>query len=220
MPLSATREEINAYQKKVQKNKITPHDLPPCWNCDGESAYFKLHAYRERRFLVIVQMMVEAVFTALARFKCPFCGKTFTRYPDFAIPYKHYTRQTIDFFSRAYVESDHATYEKALMVDHEVPGYPDGERTLAGSTVARWITTLSGLVVTSRQALRLVLQKSPLSPIARQLAGLTVSPRKYRSIERKNKLMACRRLLMTEDIFQAVFGRSIFTNFATRCGFR
>jgi hypothetical protein len=220
MPLSATQEEINAYQEKVQKNNITPHDLPPCWLCGGESAFFKLHAYRERRFLVIVQMMVEAVFATLARFKCPFCGKTFTRYPDFAIPHKHYTRQTIVFFSRAYVESDHATYKKALLVDQEVPGYPDGERTLAGSTVARWISSLSCLVDTSRQALHLVLQKNPLSPIARQLAGLSVSPRKYRSIERKNTLMACRRLLMTEDIFQDLFGRSIFTNFATRCGFR
>ena len=31
MPLTATHEEIKAYQKKVEKNKITPDGLDPCY---------------------------------------------------------------------------------------------------------------------------------------------------------------------------------------------
>ena len=126
MPLTATYEDIKAYQEQVEKNKITPHGLAPCPRCNLESLFFKLHAYRERRFLVIVDMLVQAVFCSLVRFRCTDCGKTITRYPDFAIPHKHYTRQTIESFSRAYVEKvwgrpapqavDNAPFEP---VDHQ-----------------------------------------------------------------------------------------------------
>jgi len=49
MPPTATLEDIKAYQRKVEKNKITPHSLPPCPRCNVDSSFFKLHAYRERR---------------------------------------------------------------------------------------------------------------------------------------------------------------------------
>ena len=91
MPLTATLEDIKAHQQKVEKNKIAPDDLGPCPRCHLESIFFKLHAYRERRFLVIVDLLVKAVFCTLVRFRCTDCGKTITSYPDFAIPHKHYT---------------------------------------------------------------------------------------------------------------------------------
>ena len=121
MPPTATYEDIKTYQHQVEKNKITPHGLAPCPRCNLESLFFKLHAYRERRFLVIVDMLVKAVFCTLVRFRCTDCGKTITSYPDFAIPHKHYTRQTIESFSRAYVENDQKTYEDAVMSDDGVP---------------------------------------------------------------------------------------------------
>jgi hypothetical protein len=62
MPPTATYEEIKAYQEQVEKNKITSHGLPPCPRCNLESLFFKTHAYRERRFLIIVEMFVKAVF--------------------------------------------------------------------------------------------------------------------------------------------------------------
>ena len=61
-PPTATLEAIKAYQKKVEKNKITPDTLPPCPRCHLESQYFKVHAYRERRFLIIVEAIVEAIY--------------------------------------------------------------------------------------------------------------------------------------------------------------
>jgi transposase-like protein len=91
MPLSATTEQIKAYQAQVEKDKITPEGLPPCPICELEPLFFKLHAYRERRFLLIIEMLVKSIFCTLVRFRCTGCGKTFTQYPDFAIPHKHYT---------------------------------------------------------------------------------------------------------------------------------
>jgi len=86
MPPTATLEDIKAYQQKVEKDKITPHNLPACPRCSVDSSFFKIHAYRERRFLIIVEMLINAAFCTLIRFRCPGCGKTFTDYPDFAIP--------------------------------------------------------------------------------------------------------------------------------------
>jgi hypothetical protein len=61
MPQTATIEDIKAYQEKVEKNKITPPDLPRCSRCQLESHLFKVHAYRERLFLIIVQMLLKWV---------------------------------------------------------------------------------------------------------------------------------------------------------------
>jgi transposase-like protein len=133
MLLSATPEEIKAYQMKLDNDEIRPDDLPACPRCHVESAFFKEYAYRERIFLVIVDSVVKTASSALVRFVCPGCGKTFTYYPDFALPYKRYTRSAVTHFSRCYVQNPEATYQKAAMVNASVPGYPDGERTLAPS---------------------------------------------------------------------------------------
>ena len=63
-PPTATLEAIKAYQKKVENNKITPDTLPPCPRCHLEPQYFKVHAYRERRFFIIVEAIIEAVYCA------------------------------------------------------------------------------------------------------------------------------------------------------------
>jgi len=219
MPPTATLEDIKAYQEKVEKNQITPHSLPRCARCSVDSAFFKIHAYRERRFLIIIKMLIKAVLSTLVRFKCPGCGKTFTYYPDFAIPHKYYTRPSILGFASAYVESEETTYEQAVMVDLSVPGYPESEKTLAPSTVHRWITTLSRLGTTAQKALDLVLQENPSCSVFRDLAQLSIPRRKYRSPARKERLLSCLRLLLTEAFFQAVFETSIFTKLAMNCAF-
>ena len=226
MPPTATLEEIKAYQKKLEKNEITPHRLPPCPRCRVDSAFFQLYAYRDRRFLVLVGAVVQAVFSALARFKCPGCGKTFTYYPDFAIPYKHFTRQTIMGFARSYVESEDKTYEQSLMVEHSVPGYPDppqihpeGAKAMAPSTIHRWITTLGRWGHTAQKALNLILQENPASSLCRDLIQLSIPRRKYRSPFRKHCLLRCLRLHRIEASFQATFHTSIFTKLAIGCSF-
>lgn len=218
MPPTATYEDIKAYQNKVEKNKITPHSLPPCTRCDVESSFFKIHAYRERKFLVIVEMIVQRVWCTLVRFGCPGCGKTVTFYPDFALPHKHYTRQTIMGFAGTYLEPE-TTYQQAAMLDHAVPGYPHGDATLAPSSIHRWITSLAGYVKTCRTALSLLVQERPQSAICRDVAQWRPPGRKFRSERRKHQLISCRRLSIIESFFQKTFKRSIFTKLAIACGY-
>jgi len=219
MPLTATHEEIKAYQEKVEKDKITPHKLPPCPRCRVDSSYFKIHAYRERRFLIIIEMLIKAAYCSLVRFICPGCGKTFTEDPDFAIPHKHYTRPSITGFCASYVESDDTTYQQAVMIDSSVPGYPQNDATLAPSTIHRWITTLGHFAQTCRTALILLLQENPVSSICRDLARLIIPQQKYKTNQRKKQLIGCRQLVIIEAFFQATFKTSIFTKLATRCAF-
>jgi hypothetical protein len=219
MAPTATPEDIKAYQQKVEGDKITPHNLPPCPQCSVDSSFFKVHAYRERRFLIIVEMWIKAAFCTLIRFRCPGCGKTFTFYPDFAIPHKHYTRQSLIGFATNYLESDDMTYQQAVMVDNSAPGYPQTESTLAPSTIHRWITTLGRLTKTCRTALLLLLQEDPVSSICRDLARIIIPQRKFKSNHRKKQIIGCQQLLMIEAIFKATFNTSIFTKLATRCAF-
>ena len=219
MPPTATIEAIKAHQLKVEKDKITPENLPPCPRCSVDSDFFKIHAYRERRFLIIIEMLIKAAFCTLIRFRCPGCGKTFTDYPDFAIPHKHYTRQSVMGFSANYLESDDTTYQQAVMVDNSTPGYPQSDSTLASSTIHRWITTLGRFTNTCRTALLLLLQENPVSSICRDLARVIIPQRKFKTNHRKKQLIGCRQVLMIEAIFKATFKTSIFTRLATRCAF-
>ncbi len=219
MPPTATIEAIKAHQLKVEKDKITPDNLLPCPRCNVESDFFKIHAYRERRFLIIIEMLIKAAFCTLIRFRCPGCGKTFTDYPDFAIPHKHYTRQSVMGFSANYLESDDTTYQQAVMVDNSTPGYPQSDSTLASSTIHRWITTLGRFTNTCRTALLLLLQENPVSSICRDLARVIIPQRKFKTNHRKKQLIGCRQVLMIEAIFKATFKTSIFTKLATRCAF-
>ena len=219
MPPTATLEAIKAHQRKVEKDKITPDNLPSCPRCSVESQFFKIHAYRERRFLIIIEMLIKAAYCSLVRFKCPGCGKTFTNYPNFAIAHKHYTQPRITGFSASYVESENMTYQKAVMVDSSVPGYPQNDATLAPSTIHRWITTLGSFTQTCRTALILLLQENPVSSICRDLARLIIPQRKYKTNQRKKLLIGCRQLVIIEAFFQATFKTSIFTKLATRCAF-
>jgi hypothetical protein len=203
------------------KNQITAQNLPDCVRCGLEAHHFKVHAFRERRFLIIVDMTVRSEYAPLVRFRCPACNKTFACYPDFALPHKHYTRQAIVGFARHYLASECATYQQAVMVkaQHAVPGYPDGEKSLAPSTLHRWVTTLSGLPRTTRAALNLIRQQDPATRACRDLAQLTVAPGKYKRPARKKRLLGCLRLLVVEAFFKATFHLSIFTNLAISCAF-
>ena len=212
MPPTATLEDIKAHQQRVEKNKITPDNLPPCPRCSVESAFFKIHAYRERRFLIIIEMLINAVYCSLVRFGCPGCGKTFTHYPDFAIPHKHYTRQTIEGFSRSYVENDQKTYQDAVTIDDAVPERAVSGRSLAPSSVHRWITTLTALIIAHRQALKKSLQQNPAAQLCRHFGPIQIPEKKYKTSHRRHCLLRCRWFFR----IQAVLKNSAFTEFAIR----
>ena len=189
MPLTATHEEIKAYQEKVEKGKITSDGLDPCPRCNLESEHFKIHAFRERRFLIIVKMLVEAVYSTLVRFKCARCGKTFALYPDFAVPHKHYTRQTVLSFSSAYIEDDQKTYKDAIMTVDGTPTCLETGRQLAPSTVHRWISTLAAIFTAYPK-------EEPLEKkTSSRLSKTQIPKKKYRTITRRAVLLKCREFL-------------------------
>jgi hypothetical protein len=196
MPPTATYNDIKAYQDKVEKDKITPHRLPPCPRCHVEARFFKIHAYRERRFLIIVEVLIKAVFCTLVRFRCPDCGKTITCYPNFAIPHKHYTRQTIEGLSRAYVQNDQMSYQDAVMPDGAVPERPVTGQALAPSSLHRWISTLAELIRACFEA----------------PGSIQLPERKYKTPKRWDCLILCRWFFKVPAIFRNL----VFTEFAIR----
>lgn len=219
MPQSATLEQIKAYQEQLEKGKIKPADLPQCPQCKLDSMYFKEHAFRERKFLLIIKQVVKTAICPLLRYKCPGCGKTFTYYPPFAMPYKRYTVPAMMDFTKSYLEHDNLIYETAAMIDHERPAYMENEKMMAPSSIHRWIMALAGVERVCQKALSLILQKNPMSAICRELGRMTVSRQKYKSQNRKNQLISCRRLLHLEKVFRTFFDTSIFTKLAIREAF-
>ena len=213
-PASATVEQINEYTRMVVKGLVACI-LPACPGCGLEPHQFKRHDTRRRNFHVVVEQIVHVVVGLLIRWKCPGCGKTFTQYPDFALPYKRYTLPTIMDFCSKYTEDDGATYRK--VVRGVQPGYSDSETQLEHSTVHRWLTCLSRLKTTLARAADLILQAAPCSSACRDAAGLSVPPAKYRSDARKSMLERCRRLFFFEAEYRATFGLSIFPKLATAC---
>jgi len=210
MPLSATIEDIKTYQTKVEKNKIKPKDLAPCPRCCFESKYFKIHSYRERRFLIIVELLVQVVLCVLVRFKCTNCGKTFTFYPDFAIPHKHYTRQTVKSFSSSYVEYDQKTYREAVAIDAAVPERQGSGQQLSPSTIHRWISTLADLFqAVKKKALKKLSQR-----FYSHLIRVTIPAKKYKTNKRRACLFRCRLFLKAGFFVEKIS----FTEFGTGSG--
>ena len=202
MPPTATLEDIKAHQQSVEKNKITPDNLPPCPRCSVDSAFFKIHAYRERRFLIIIEMLINAVYCSLVRFGCPGCGKTFTHYPDFAIPHKHYTRQTIEGLSRAYVENDQKTYQDAVMIDDAVPERAVSGRVLAPSSVHRWIGTLAELIRLYCDTMKTSLPQKSAAQLCRHSGSIQIAKKKYKTSNRRDCLLRCWWFFKIQAVFK------------------
>jgi hypothetical protein len=132
-------------------------------------------------------MFVKAVYCTLVRFKCSRCGKTFAFYPDFAVPYKHYTRQTVLTFSRFYVQDDQKTYEDAVMTVDGVPECSEKGRMLAPSTIHRWISTLADVFTAYQEGKEAPLQKKDSSHHCKT----PIPIKKYRTLARKEVLLKC-----------------------------
>jgi len=136
-------------------------------------------------------MLVESIHSILVRFRCARCGKTVALYPDFAVPHKHYTRQTVVKFSSTYVEDDQKTYKDAVMTIDGVPECSKKGRPLAPSTIHRWISTLAGIFTAYQEAEEKPLQKKACS----RLSKTQIPKKKYRTPTRKAVLLTCRDFL-------------------------
>jgi len=211
-----TIDQINEYTQKVRTGQIRCN-LPPCPHCEMTSNSFTRHEARQRYFYTIVEQMVRKILGLLIRWKCPGCGKTFTDYPDFILPFKRYILSAMMEHSSQYTENDQTTYRK--VIQSNPAGYPDSERQLEYSTIHRWISTLGTLPQIIRKAQDLILQTRPDSSICRDLADLSIHKKKYCTLKRAGILLRCRQLLHLEGLYRLLFRVSIFPNLATRCFF-
>jgi len=208
--ISASPEEIEDYNNKVRRN---PSSCKPgsCQCCGFASDEFKKHDTRKRQFYAIVEQIIQTVIGLLIRWECPNCGKTFTDYPDFALPYKRYTVPTILTFSGFYTEDDQITYQG---VNIKMPvAYQDSEKQMSHSTIYRWVTDIGNSTEIIQKSVDIILQADPMSKICRDIANLFVPPKKYRSDERLKILSQCRQFLKIQKLFNFKFGVKIFPNF-------
>ncbi|MEA2060423.1 MAG: hypothetical protein U9P10_07955 [Thermodesulfobacteriota bacterium] len=87
------------------------------------------------------------------------------------------------------------------------------------STIHRWFSTLVSYSHLVQTATDLIIQKDPSTSLCRDLAGLKISPHKYRSSSRKQTLLTCFHLVFLMPLYRAVFQTGIFPNLAALSGY-
>lgn len=218
-------EKIKDNKDAILRGEQVPHGKA-CLNCGTVVEAYKLHSFRERTFLVVVSAVaaisrcsVRRIMGELGVWKCPECGKAFTDYPEFALPYKRYVISEVLKRSRKeYLEDPGATYEKASESNGIATLYEGAEgedgRCLSPSTIWRWLGFLGGLKETLRRSLQMIREQDPESDLHRRT--FPIPERKYRSQERCRTLQAAWRLCLTGGAFREYWGISLFHDFAIR----
>jgi transposase-like protein len=221
----AILEEVQAYTDALTRGAVRC-ELAACPRCGLEGASFSLHEVRGRTYLVAVGRLVESVASLVSRWKCRSCRTTFTLYPSFALAHKRYVRQTVFERSQVYLGDERQSYRTAVRIDRmpifhqsSAAGEALEDRTLAASTLHRWLATLGRLSKTLQQALHLIRARDPTSGLFRTLAAIVIAPWRYRSEERAALLRSGSHLLLAGPAYRALFGVSIFPNLATACRF-
>ena len=193
---STVVKAIRAYEDDILHNRLACR-LGQCPKClaqaDGPE-FFSRHEARARSFLVIVGRLIYRIASVITRWKCVRCKKPFTLYPPFALPGKRYVRQAVMERAQRYVETDHLTYRQGAG-ENGLPICRDSgdeeridERSLAPSTVHRWISSLGRMRKTLSTALGLIKQAHPATTLFRDLF-FRVAPQKYRSRRRGSVLL-------------------------------
>jgi hypothetical protein len=156
----------------------------------------------------------------------PDLRETVYRLPPFALPHKRFMSEVVCDRSQAFLGSDES-YRGSVRPEGRALVYDDRQEealarrgaALSHSTVWRWLSWLGdGLRGTFRKAWWLISEQEPHSTLHRQ--DWNVSPAKYRSDQRRQTLQRALQALVVRKIFQDLFGKAIFPNFATAAGWR
>jgi len=190
-------DKIRAHEQEALSN-TAPSDLRTCPKCQGHPDFFKAYDCRSRIFLAIDQGIVKKILSFLSRWKCPLCCKKFLYYPDYAIPFKRYVKDSLNHLSKRYLTDDKATYRGVVKAD-KAPIVYDGnekeERRLEPSTVWRWLSYIGSL--------------------SSEIFGKTqkIPDGKYRSEERKQLLIQAKIFFSTQEELTQI---SAFPKLATK----
>jgi len=142
--------EIAAHSARVRKgnHRCSLSCCPHCGRAPESTLFFRRHAIRQREFLAIDDRYVRKVEGLLAHWRCPFCRRTFTEYPPFALPFKRYAVPQIAPRALDYVQKDGISHRKAVLqrfmpIFHfATDRQTDWEPVLAHTTLYRWVSTL------------------------------------------------------------------------------
>ena len=153
--MSILSTAIAAHSARVRKgnHRCSLSFCPHCGRAPEPTVFFRRHSLRQREFLVIDGRYIRAVGGLLARWRCPFCRRTFTEYPAFALPYKQYAIFQMAPRSLHYVENDEISYRKGVLqsylpIFHWVEPSKGaaacviGESVLAHTTLYHWVSAL------------------------------------------------------------------------------
>ena len=159
-PSSPTTEAIRAYQTDTLREKLHcgQEHCPRCGAARGAEPFFRRHAVRDRSLRVIIERLAYRIEVRLIRWRCPLCRRTFTDYPPFMLPYKHYALPDMQARAARYVTNDDMSYRRGVRestlpifhADAPVAGVDSSEEekdfeatpVLAHTTLYRWVTTL------------------------------------------------------------------------------
>lgn len=223
-------DKIKEHANEVSSAKV-PENLIICPKCNDNTKNFKFHERRCRIFHFIKGRIVYKVWSFLSRWKCLFCNKTFTYYPEFAMPYKRYVKEIIVSVSRKHLEDDDSSYRRVVKKNNMIIVYntnnaidindandandaddaddanADGP-VFAHTTPWRWLSYFGSFEKKLGEALDLIRQKSPTSNVYRKV--YPINSRKYKSEDRRNLLQRCMQLFNANDELKKLFGISNF----------
>lgn len=137
------------------------------------------------------------------------------------LPYRRYTTDSLLPLVEQYLGEDGQSYQRIAAPNGRVRGYdtPDGqqqidERALHRTTVLRWVLFLGGQAAALQAGLKLWMEREPLTTIHHFVGA--VSPRKFRSEQRGERLRTARRLLHFIAHWDRAFPEAFFPRFATK----
>lgn len=213
-------EDIMAYGDAAKRGEVACSE-GACPRCGGMPEKYWRNGVRKRLFLVFVEVVCR-VWSYLSRWRCPLCKRSFTDYPDFALPFKRYPAPFVLARCVAYASDRTSTYREGVRQEDGMPvshADAEGGMELSPSTLWRWMETLAVFANAERQLLALIKQQDPSTGLFRALAAVRIRAGKYRSEARKALLARCCRISLIAQVHRQLFGVSIFPEFGTRSGF-
>jgi hypothetical protein len=182
---------IDSHNQSVS-SKTFVQPTGPCPKCYSELAKFRVHEYRKRPLLYIVDVFVYHAIAVFIRWKCSVCNKTFIEYPPFALPNKQYISINIEQLCKKYIEDPLSTYRKIapnIGYQNDAPTVID-ERQLSHSTLWRWIPCLEQMSQNLANLLNLTCKQLFDHPFFSNNIQYAIPARKYRTQNRKDTLQA------------------------------
>ncbi len=176
------QEMIASHTDTIISGNFCSPDIA-CRCCDQKPKFFKLHESRKRQLRLIVEDVVKVTISFLLRWRCLFCGTTFTQYPPFVIPHKRFVLTDIKNLGERYLINDDLSYRDVVKHDGADIGYPEPnglcDQFISHSTIWRFMGYLADMEQLNTNRFPVSGRKLETKPTP------SITPVKFRSDHRK-----------------------------------